>query len=677
MNKDKNKDKEYRYSFYMKKFEGFYKDFENQGAIIFLKDNYDEKIKKSLENANRILNNVFLFNRPWDMEPTSVPYKFENIIWNYAPNGDDEWIFMLNRHEYLEDLVIAYYLTYDKKYIYKWIEVINDWINKNTPSSNEMAWRTIEVGIRCLSWTFDLIRILPLDILKEDEFEEILKSLSYQVRFIKDNIKDKDILSNWGVLQTTGVLTVLMAFYERIEDKDLINWAEKTLVKQLEVQVLEDGVHWEQSPMYHVEVLLSTLKMLYIAEVFNFTVNKVIKDKAYDLSNVLIYSTAPDHHQIMQSDSDYTDTRDIMCLSALVLNKGEFKDKSYERIDYSTLWLLGGKYIKIYDELISLNTRELDKAFLDSGNYYLRSDWSEQASFAYFHNGTLGSGHGHADLLHYNISPFGENFIIDPGRYTYVEDDKLRTYFKSPKAHNCIIINEEDFTQCKGSWGYHSVAKSMNNYHKFKNDICYIEGVYMVENPKEYYVVTRKFIYIKPSLWIVCDVVNKKGENYVKRYIHMDRDVKIESKGKGYIMSKNGINLQVISLFLNEVYIKNDYVSRKYNEIHNSKTLVGKSNFKDIGISVDVLYGTLEQENMKVKVKKLYQAGKSEPLTATQGTALEIELPIGEKYVIIIIHQEIYIGKKLIIYNKEVSFYGKVLVLKHTNEGLKHIKLKI
>ena len=198
----------------------------------------------------------------------------------------------------------------------------------------------------------------------------------------------------------------------------------------------------------------------------------------------------------------------------------------------------------------------------------------------------------------------------------------------------------------------------------------------MVENSKEYYIVTRKFIYIKPSLWIICDVVNKKGENYVSRYTHMDRDVKIESKGKGYIMSKNNINLQLIPLFASEVYIKNDYVSRKYNEIHNSKTLVYKNNFKDIGISVDVLYGSLQEENMKVKVKSIYQAGKSEPLTPTQGTALEIELPTGEKYVIIMIHQEIYIGKKLIIYNKEISFYGKILVLKHTNKGLIYVKLK-
>ena len=45
---------------------------------------------------------------------------------------------------------------------------------------------------------------------------------------------------------------------------ELESWSWDHLFTQLQLQVLEDGTHWEQSPMYHVEVLNACVKMLVL-----------------------------------------------------------------------------------------------------------------------------------------------------------------------------------------------------------------------------------------------------------------------------------------------------------------------------------------------------------------------------------------------------------------------------
>ncbi len=48
-----------------------------------------------------------------------------------------------------------------------------------------------------------------------------------------------------------------------------------------------------------------------------------------------------------------------------------------------------------------------------SGNYYLRSDWGEEANLLHFHCGTVGAGHGHSDKLHIDLVIQGEDVLMD------------------------------------------------------------------------------------------------------------------------------------------------------------------------------------------------------------------------------------------------------------------------
>lgn len=57
-------------------------------------DYYRNEIANMLADTDRVLENIFLFQNPWDMEWTNIPYHFEEKIdWNFQPEDDSEWLF--------------------------------------------------------------------------------------------------------------------------------------------------------------------------------------------------------------------------------------------------------------------------------------------------------------------------------------------------------------------------------------------------------------------------------------------------------------------------------------------------------------------------------------------------------------------------------------------------------
>lgn len=102
----------------------------------------------------------------------------------------------------------------------------------------------------------------------------------------------------------------------------------------------------------------------------------------------------------------------------------------------------------------------------DSGNIYVRSSWSEDSHFTYLTCGSLGSSHGHADLTHISLYYEGKPFLVDSGRYSYMEEEPLRPALKSAQAHNVCVIDGESQGIPKGAWGYETYGECLKNYFR-------------------------------------------------------------------------------------------------------------------------------------------------------------------------------------------------------------------
>lgn len=91
------------------------------------------------------------------------------------------------------------------------------------------------------------------------------------------------------------------------------------LVRELDIQIMDDGVQWEQSPMYHNEVLRCLLEVLRVAGQQGISLPRSLPEKARAMALADLAWMKPDRTQPLNGDSDRTDLRDVFTPAAWIL----------------------------------------------------------------------------------------------------------------------------------------------------------------------------------------------------------------------------------------------------------------------------------------------------------------------------------------------------------------------
>lgn len=224
-------------------------------------------LKPLFERTSYLLKDQIIYNDAMDMEACSIPYSLKEYAWNRYPDDDPEWLFMLSRQSFLVDLAQAYALTKKERYLQKWHSLLIDFINdEGEPNStNRDVWRPLDVGIRVTNWMKSLTYI-PIADFRLLGIDDVLNNaLLIHLDYLERSYIDKYRLSNWGVLAIGGMAAIDLFLPELVTSKqrDLI-WSR--LAEQLDLQFYSDGIHWEQSPLYQHEVLMTFVYLLQISE---------------------------------------------------------------------------------------------------------------------------------------------------------------------------------------------------------------------------------------------------------------------------------------------------------------------------------------------------------------------------------------------------------------------------
>ena len=636
-------------------------------------DNFADEVMETIRIANDVSNNTFKFEWKWDMERTFIPYTFtKDIIWDKAPNNDEEWIFMLNRHRYWITLGQAYVLTKDEKYTKTFIRQLTHWIKNVRPveGTEKTTWRTIEAGIRGENWIKAYSYFSNSEYIDEETTRIFVESLKEHGEYLYSNYSDARKLSNWGVLESHGLLVIGLFLNDKELSEKYIQESLRRLEEQIGLQVMEDGMHWEQSPMYLNEVLHCYLDTINICKRNNIEIPNIILEKTKKLAYANLYMKKPNHKQICQSDSDDTDLRDMLTKAAYLFEDGVLKFGSYEEIDFESIWDLGYDSIKKYKGIKVKYPEYVSYGFEDSGNYYMRSGWSEHDNYMYFHCGTLGSGQGHADLLHISVFANGEDYLIDPGRYTYIEGNEEREYLKSCKAHNTTIVDDEEFTKLNGSWSYNSVATPIKHPFISKDAYDYLEGSHLGYMSKGIFT-NRSVIYIKPDIWVLVDRFYGEGTHKYNQIFQFAKNIELKNE-KTICKGNNGV-LTLHHINKLDKHIEKKIVSYHYNQIELQDKLI--TTLKGDGFTSILTVINSSKKESNISIEKI-------PVRNCNGRVLEdheaeaIRIINKENtYILTICHNEIFKGKKLLnVYGYHI--YGKVVLITENNEGIKKEVIK-
>ncbi|MFV0550348.1 MAG: alginate lyase family protein [Anaerorhabdus sp.] len=618
---------------------------------------FDDEIenKKVIDYANQICENIFSFTKPWDMERCSKPLKLsKKINWNEIVNDDEEWTFMLNRMSYLRDLIIAYILTKEEKYSVKCRGLILEWIEDHHDIEYSLSTRTLDTAIR-IENIFEVCIFLDyFGKLSQDDEEIITESIIKQMKYLKDNYIMKYRLSNWGSIQTSILLA--LSPYFSMEKNDIELWANQELIEQLKIQVNKKGMHWEQSTMYHVEVLNSLFKLVQYRQYLDIPCDEALITVIIEMTAALFQLTYPNGYMENFGDSDRTCTDDIFVKAIAILKMNRWKTKVYKK-DYETILTLGSKTINDYEKLGMNKDFSLNFIDEDTGIYLLKKGCENDFSSTMFVNGTLGSGHGHCDNLHISLCYNGEFILIDSGRYTYREDHELRPYLKSMKAHNTVIIDDNPHSVPEGSWSIKEFCKPLKNYESSVHEIHYLEGCLVASKQGLFH--QRRIVTIDCGIWMILDEVNILGNHTSTSYFHFDPEIKVNLKDKDIeILSKKN---KLKMIYSGDAKIINEFMSLNYNELSNQDIILIENEFQDH----EILPTIIIDERIKIEEVEVIQ-GESIVKDDNLFIARKFKVSSTLSYTVILFHKEVFKGQK-IFKSEGCSFHGQAIVIKEEN----------
>lgn len=621
----------------------FYNPYE---IAEYVKKHCRRQAEDVIKAADDVAEKRFLFNLRWDMERTLEPVVFkEEIDWLYQPGDDPEWIFALNRMRFWICLGQAYVLTKDEKYAKAFVQQMCHWVRtvKRENPANAKAWRSIEAGLRLEYWLKAVCYFERSPYLTDEAMTLFCDSITEHAEFIMTVWDTFNLMSNWGVLANHGLFLAGIMLPKNARTKEYADEAVRRLALESKMQVYRDGAHWEQSPMYHNEVLHCFLDVLLLAKRNKYHLPGDFKQRVRAMCVFDMYAAKPDHHELSMGDSDEIDQRDIITKGALVFADPELKSRGYDIPDFDTIWDIGECGLLEYKFLSARTPAQTDMAFGDSGNFYCRSSWREEATFLHFHCGTLGAGHGHADKLHLDLFSRGEDILMDAGRYSYVFND-FRKAFKSPKAHNTILVDNKEYYHCKDSWECLDLTRGINQKFWSNEKYAYAEGGHLAYQSLENgsVLTNRRIIWLKPDIIVIADELYTGKPHKYNQYFHFNNTGVLTGKNDRYTYHSKKVRaeIKIIAPELSSEII-DTHISRHYNKLEDNKSIVtvftGKaftSAYTVIGLMDSNASETLAVEKLAVK-----SSFKGITFRDEQVEALNIRLG-NLCYTVVIAHEE-------------------------------------
>lgn len=337
------------------------------------------------------------------------------------PDKSHLWNFNLHYLEFLIPVAVAWTETKDVRYYERFRDYCRRWIEDNRDGTGD-GWHPYTISLRltnlwiCLDAFGDTAR-------KDKEFfQELNDSMYAQYQHLQKKL-ELHLLGNHYFENLKAVMLGSSYFKEQSIYDDY----KSRFQKEIAEQILPDGVHYERSLMYHkiiLEDLMRTAKGIQATDrIFYQKLLAVIQkmaDAMYSLEEGM-------GHTPLFNDSGDNVARSMVSLLAALQEEFQIIPKYQKSFEHAGYYCLSDNVMKL---------------ILDSGE--IAPDYMP--------------GHGHCDGLSFELSWKGQPVFVNSGTGQY--QGELRSYFRSTKAHNTVVIDRKEQSQC---WGEHRVSKRITD----------------------------------------------------------------------------------------------------------------------------------------------------------------------------------------------------------------------
>tara|TARA_Y100000768_G_C23978701_1_gene684509 strand:- start:484 stop:2109 length:1626 start_codon:yes stop_codon:yes gene_type:complete len=357
--------------------------------------------------------------------------------------------------------------------------LINTWIKEITSGEGLEPYPT---SLRIVNW----IKWSTLNEYKDVEF---INSLYSQLHFLNRNI-EYDILGN-HIISNAKALIYGGIFFHKHDGSKFLTKGIKIFVESLNNQILNDGGHYERSPMYHsliLEDLLDIYSITYDSKYFKKSDLKLLRYKIIKMLTWLELMIHNDGRVSFFNDSVFGIA------------------KSY-------------KYLLSYAESLSIKPKSQKKnvTVLEESGYFVYLN--KKINFK-FNIGSVAPreqpGHSHANTLAIEMSIGKDRFIVNSGISTY-EVGQTRSKQRSTKAQSTLQINNSNSSDVWSSFRVGRRAKVFGINCETLDEYTTVSGCHDGFFHK-YNIIHKREIIIYENKLVVRDYLNRKISNTKIRF---------------------------------------------------------------------------------------------------------------------------------------------------------------
>ena len=317
----------------------------------------------------------------------------------------------LQYFEYAIALACIYRKTKDQRYVDSFERAYSDFLAADLPYASYVISLQIPNVMIALEIFDNAVSTKTRDLIHA----EIYRQYKYLSSHLETYLLGNHYFENLKAL--------IIASYYFGDDRECRKYIEKLKIQTKE-QILEDGMHFELSPMYHKIILEDLLRV------------HCIKD--FGISEWIC--------PVIQKMTD--------ALAALEngISRTPLFNDSGDNVAKTAKALLEAANVRCH-------ITPQPTAALEEAKYYrLESN----GAVLLVDGGRIGPdympGHGHSDCLSFELFIHGIPVAVNSGTYQY--QGEQRKYFRSARAHNTVTMDDHEQSQC---WGEHRVAKRIRN----------------------------------------------------------------------------------------------------------------------------------------------------------------------------------------------------------------------
>lgn len=522
----------------------------------------------------------------WHFEPVSK-IRSANKHWkefdelNPLESGDRKVIWELNRHQHFFCLGLAYWLTGDSKFELAFVEHLESWMAQNPPGIGINWSSSLEVAFRAMSWIWAFQFFRNAGRFTPAIFQRSIKYLYLHGKHIEKYLSTYYSPNTHLTGEALGLyyLGTQLPILERAETwRDL---GESILFDEIEKQILDDGVYFEQSTWYQRYTIDFYIHFVILKSIANDEPGGAPADELErrlgSALSFLKHVTRPDGTMPIIGDDDGGralpltaaapgDFRGTLDAGAELLGREELAFPGLCKSE-EAFWLLGQSR-NCAGKSENGEATTASAIFPNGGYCVMRDGWLDTDNYLLIDCGPVGSlagGHGHADSLSIEVAVEGRTLLVDPGTYKYHESAESRNYYRSTASHNTLTVDKRSSSEPANTFSWRtraaSTIKSWISDQRFDYFSGEHDGYRRLEDPVTH---ERSVLFLRNDYMIVRDLVMARGSHRIDIGMHFAPGTTVEVNSN----AASGANWDIITFGDNasieqcETYVSSIYGSR-------------------------------------------------------------------------------------------------------------------